>query len=219
MTIHPGSERFSTQAFSGAEMRHPNCRRAWWIGLWRDPDARRILMLSRKSATMKEQSVDARFARLYEELKRLARRKRMPAEQTLDTTGIVHELYLSMVDGGALKFEHPRQFYAYAARAIRHLLIDRARSRERLRHGGDLQRVDWDCIGEHERASDPRRLLELDRALDDLTACDGRAAEVFELHYFAGQDLSQTADLLGISRRTADRDWQFARAYLQMQLE
>lgn len=199
-------------------MRHRICRRAWWIGLWRDPGARRILVFSLKSSTMNEQSVDARFTRLYDELKRLARRKRMPAEQTLDTTGIVHELYLSMVDGGALKFEHPRQFYAYAAQAIRHLLIDRARSRERLRHGGDLQRVDWEDIAEHERVSDPRRLLELDRALDDLTACDERAAEVFKLHYFAGQDLSQTADLLGISRRTADRDWQFARAYLQMQL-
>lgn len=167
---------------------------------------------------MNEQTVDARFVRLYEELKRLARRKRVAAEPTLDTTAIVHELYLSMVDGGALEFEHPRQFHAYAARAIRHLLIDRARTRERMRHGGDLQRVDLDGVAAHEHVSDPRRLLELDRALDGLAARDGRAAEVFELHYFAGQDLTKTADLLGISRRTADRDWQFARAYLQMQL-
>ena len=193
-------------------------RRGYRSGYGAIRPERRILMLSRKSATMNEQSVDARFARLYEELKRLARRKRVAAEPTLNTTGIVHELYLSMVDGGTLEFEHPRQFHAYAARAIRHLLIDRARSRERMRHGGDLQRVDWEGIGEHAGFSDPRRLLELDRALEDLASRDQRAAEVFELHYFAGQDLTRTADLLGISRRTADRDWQFARAFLQMQL-
>ncbi len=168
--------------------------------------------------TETEQSVDTRFARLYAELKLIARRKRRASEHTLNTTGVVHELYLAMVEGGELNFEHPRQFYAYAARAIRHLLIDRARSRERLRHGGDLHRVDFDALAEGEFVADPRRMLELDSALQALAAADPRAAQVFELHYFAGQDLSRTADLLGISRRTVDRDWQFARAYLQMQL-
>lgn len=168
--------------------------------------------------TQPEHTVDLRFARLYEELKRLARHKRIASEQTLNTTGIVHELYLSMVDGGDLEFEHPRQFYAYAGRAIRHMLIDRARSRERMRRGGDLQRVDLDAVSENELAADPRRLLEIDRALDALAVTDRRAAEVFELHYFAGQTLTRIAELLGLSLRTVDRDWQFARAFLQMQL-
>ena len=166
-----------------------------------------------------ERPLDLLFGDYYQELRRLAHRQRMPGDgATLDTTALVHELYLQM-SRNQLDFEQTRQFYSYAARAMRHLLVDRARERMRMKHGGDMRRTEYSDTRVGNVHVDPAQALELDDALRRLELDDKRAADIVELHYFAGQDLSQTADLLGISRRTADRDWQSARAYLQMQLE
>jgi DNA-directed RNA polymerase specialized sigma24 family protein len=84
-------------------------------------------------------SLDARFDEVYSQLRRLARGQRASGQDTLNTTALVHELYLQMRNGSAApQFNEPRQFYAYAARAMRHLLVDRARARLRLKRGGDL---------------------------------------------------------------------------------
>jgi RNA polymerase sigma factor (TIGR02999 family) len=163
-------------------------------------------------------SIDARFSEVYSQLRRLARGQRSSGQDTLNTTALVHELYLQMRRGAeALQFDEPRQFYAYAAQAMRHLLVDRARARLRLKRGGDLQRVDLsESSAEAGRAS-PEQALALDLAMRQLAAEDARAAEVVELHYFAGLPIERVAELLGISPRTVDRNWRYARAFLHSQ--
>lgn len=162
--------------------------------------------------------LDALFGDVYQELRQLAHRQRFPRDgATLDTTALVHELYLQM-HRQQPQFVHTRQFYAYAARAMRHMLADHARERARIKHGGDLRRTDYrDTLAGHVTI-DPQHALELDQALRRLATDDARAAEVVELHYFAGLPLERIASLCGLSVRTVHRDWQYARAFLGAQL-
>ena len=158
--------------------------------------------------------IDCRFDEVYERLRELARgqRRRFEGGATLDTTALVHEVYLHFRDrSDALA---PRDFFAYAARAMRHLLIDHARRRARNKHGGDLRRTTLDP--EHEGFADAAagQLLELDAALARLRSEQPRAAEVVELHWFAGLEFDAIADLLGLNARTIQRDWRYARAWL-----
>jgi len=165
------------------------------------------------------QSADALFDAVYARLKAMAGRQlaRGPAQASLDTTALVHELYLRVTTNRELAFQHPAQFFAYAARAMRHLLRDRARDRLRQRAGGDWVRMTL-------TGSDPiaitsaEQALALDTAMDQLAQADARAAQVVELRYFAGLSLEQVADTLDLTRRTIDRDWRFARAFLHDQL-
>ena len=165
-----------------------------------------------------ERPLDRLFGDVYQELRRLADSQRSPNDgATLDTTALVHELYLQM-SRKDLKFMQTRQFYAYAAQAMRHLLVDRARERARLKHGGDLRRTEFsDNIAGHVHV-DPSQALELDEALRRLALEDKRAAEIVELHYFAGLPLERIAELCGLSVRTVHRDWSYARAFLGAQL-
>lgn len=160
-------------------------------------------------------ALDALFADLYEQLRRLARGQGGSAHDTLGATALVHELYLQMNrSDGALQFAEPRKFYAYAARAMRHLVVDRARARARVKRGGDLQRVDLTESAADAKHCSPEQALALDAGLRRLAHEDARAAEVLELHYFAGLPIERIAELLGTSTRTIDRDWRFARAFL-----
>jgi RNA polymerase sigma factor (TIGR02999 family) len=165
------------------------------------------------------QSADALFDAVYARLKAMAGRQLAhgPTEASLDTTALVHELYLRVSANRELAFEHPAQFFAYAARAMRHLLRDRARDRLRQRAGGGWVRMTL-------TGSDPiaitsaEQALALDEALERLAQSDARAAQVVEMRYFAGLSLEQVAETLGLTRRTIDRDWRFARAFLHDQL-
>lgn len=161
--------------------------------------------------------IDRRFDEVYQRLRALARRQRRQIDGgTLDTTALVHEVYLHFRDRpDALS---PRDFFAYATRAMRHLLIDRARRHARGKHGGALHRttLDPECHAEAALAAD--RLLELDAALRRLRGEQPRAAEVVELHYFAGLGMEEIAELLALNRRTIQRDWRFARAWLHQAL-
>lgn len=163
-------------------------------------------------------SLDARFDEVYSQLRRLARGQRASGQDTLNTTALVHELYLQMRNGSAApQFNEPRQFYAYAARAMRHLLVDRARARLRLKRGGDLQRVDLTDSSLGPGRASPEQAILLDDALRRLSDDDARAAEVMELHYFSGLPIERIAELLGVSSRTVDRHWRYARALLHAQ--
>lgn len=166
------------------------------------------------------QGVDALVSGLYEDLRRLARRERRRggSPQTLDTTALVSELYLRLADTERLRFGDARQFFAYAARAMRHIVLDRARNHARLKAGGDQVRVSFTAQGMGGLVLDPTQALELDDSLRALAAEDARAAEVVELHFFAGLPLERVAEVLGLTRRTIDRDWQFARSYLLARL-
>jgi RNA polymerase sigma factor (TIGR02999 family) len=165
-------------------------------------------------------TADAMFGKVYTQLKQMARRElgRSP-EHTLQTTALVHELYLKLCSGRELEFAGAGQFFSYAARAMRHILLDRAYRRVRVKVGGDAVHVDLDDPGVGRAATSPQLALQLDAALTALEAADARAARVVELHYFGGLDLDRVADLIGVSRRTVDRDWRFARAYLVAQVE
>ena len=163
-------------------------------------------------------STDALFSEVYDRLKAMAG-KRLSSQpgHSLQTTALVHELYLRM-QGGDLAFDDPSQFFAYAARAMRHLLLDRARDRLTLRAGGQWLPVTLSGIDEQFAIDSAEQGLALEAALVKLEADDPRAARVVELLYFAGLTLEQVAGVLDLTRRTIDRDWRFARAFLRSEL-
>ncbi|MEO8808897.1 MAG: ECF-type sigma factor [Rhodanobacter sp.] len=160
------------------------------------------------------------FVAVYARLKAMAARQLSSRHgATLDTTELVHELYLRIGQREALRFEHPAQFFSYAARAMRHLLINRARDHLRLRAGGQWLKITLDNDDLRLAFDTASQALVLDAALDALEQTDARAAQVVELHYFAGLSLQQVGDTLGLARRTIDRDWRFARAFLKTRME
>ncbi len=164
-------------------------------------------------------SADALFADVYARLKAMASRRLAGSNNpTLDTTALVHELYLRIGQNRALTFSEQNQFFAYAARAMRHLLLDRARDRLRLRAGGNWASITLDSEDMRLAMDSAEEVLALEQALAKLETIDARAAKVVELRYFAGLSLEQTAEALVLARRTVDRDWVFARAFLHAEM-
>jgi RNA polymerase sigma factor (TIGR02999 family) len=161
---------------------------------------------------------DADFTSMYEALKKIARRQRREKHDTLNTTALVHELYLQLRPRESLNFQSDRQFYSYAAQAMRHLLVDRARARAAERRGGELQMVSMQDA-EKEAVAVQLHSIELDQALAQLALREPRAYEVFCLIFFAGLSNQRAAELLNISTRTIDRDWLYARAWVQARIE
>ena len=172
-------------------------------------------MVQMQMAVAAETRADAIYGDVYERLKAMASRQRLRggAPRTLCTTELVHEAYLRMGDSN-FRYQQSAQFFAYAARAMRHILADAARRRLQPKRGGDQARITLSDPVVDSVQVDPQLALQLDEALAALDNEDARAAQVVELHYFAGLDLQQVADTLGIARRTVDRDWRYARAFL-----
>lgn len=158
------------------------------------------------------------FAEVYARLKGMAGKQLAGAGATLETTALVHELYLRMCADRELVFEHESQFFAYAARAMRHLLSDRARARLRQRAGGEWVRVTLTGGDQRLAIESAEQALALDASLQRLEEADARAARVFELLYFAGLSIDQVAATLAVGASSVDRDWRFARAFLRSQL-
>lgn len=173
-----------------------------------------------KSPDESAQSSEALFSEVYERLKQMAGRRLASGARsvTLDTTVLVHELYLRINAQGDLAFAYPGQFFAYAARAMRHLLTDRARVRSSLRAGGDWVQVTLTAHDESFALDSAEQAIALDAALGRLAKVDERAAQVVEMRYFAGLTSEQVAQALDISKRTADRDWSFAMAFMKADL-
>jgi RNA polymerase sigma factor (TIGR02999 family) len=153
---------------------------------------------------------------VYDELRRLAVRKlaHEAPGQTLEATALVHEAYVRLVDVDAAPHWNSRaHFFAAAAEAMRRILVDNARRKHSVKHGGTRQRVDLDAAAPYvEEPTD--ELLSVDEALDKLAQEDPRKAELVKLRYFAGLSVQEAADVLGISRATADRYWAYAKAWL-----
>jgi RNA polymerase sigma factor (TIGR02999 family) len=166
-----------------------------------------------------EQSADALFAGVYARLKAMAHRQRLSAGgATLNTTALVHELYMKLSTSGELVFADPAQFFDYAAQAMRHILIDRARARMRFKRGSDMV-VDGEDAAMQVADQTAERLLELDDALRRLERESARAARLVALHYFAGLSFAEIAALVGVTTRTLNYDWRFARAFLYKLLD
>jgi RNA polymerase sigma factor (TIGR02999 family) len=154
---------------------------------------------------------------VYEELRELAA-ARMASENlghTLDATGLVHEAYLRLI--GDQRFDGRVHFFAAAAEAMRRVLVNHARDRARLKRGGGRNRVDLDQLTGPATATDDD-LLEIDGALDRLANEYPAAAELVKLRFFAGMTLGEAAEAMSLPRRTADRHWAFARAWLAAEL-
>lgn len=163
---------------------------------------------------------DPLFSDIYRRLKAMASRHRFRSGEpnTLCTTELVHEAYLRVGDMDH-RFSHEAQFFAYAARAMRHILTDAARRRVQPMRGGDLARVNLGDPAALSVEVDPELALQLDDALLALEREDARAAQIVELHYFSGLDLQHVAKVLGLNRRTVSRDWNYARAFLAARAE
>jgi RNA polymerase sigma factor (TIGR02999 family) len=161
---------------------------------------------------------DALFTAVYARLKAMASRHlARSSAATLNTTALVHEVYLKLCASRELNFEAPVQFFDYAAQAMRHILIDRAREHLAVKRGSDAINVELDSKIPLDDTAE--RTLELDEALRRLERDDPRAARLVALHYFAGLSLPEIAVMIDVTPRTLNRDWRFARAFLRAQLE
>ena len=157
---------------------------------------------------------------VYEELRKLAAAKMAneSSDHTLQPTALVHEAWLKLVASEDRKWDGRGHFFAAAAEAMRRILIDRARRKRALRHGGGQERVD---ILDAQVASpiEDDKLLEVHEALDKLAAQNKIEAELVKLRYFLGMTLAEAAGILGISERSADNYWAHARAWLFQEIK
>jgi len=156
---------------------------------------------------------------VYAELRSIAHRQLAIGGRggTLSTTALVHEAYMKLVDQPQAQWRDRAHFFAVAALAMRHVLVDRAKARGRLKRGGDQRhvRLDEENIGADDQ---PDALLELDEALTRLAAFDPRLARVVEFRFFGGLTEREIADAMGVTLRTVQRDWVKARALLHRAL-
>ena len=156
---------------------------------------------------------------VYEELRRVARRfmRRERAGHTLESSALVNEVYLRLIDVSNVQWQNRAHFFAISARLMRQILVDFARRRQQLKRGGDASRLSLDdaLMIPQERNAD---LVALDEALETLAALNARQARVVELKYFGGLTEDEIAEVLKISARTVRHDWSLARAWLYREL-
>jgi RNA polymerase sigma factor (TIGR02999 family) len=166
-----------------------------------------------------ERALDVLLPVVYDELRRQAARylRREPPGQTLQTTDLIHEAYLRLVDQRAPNWQNRAHFFGLAATLMRRILVDRARARRAVKRGGLDVRVTLD--NELAAVSGPEvDLIALDAALDRLSALDPQQGRVVELRYFSGLSVTETAEVLGVSPRTVKRDWSVAKAWLRQEI-
>jgi RNA polymerase sigma-70 factor, ECF subfamily len=155
---------------------------------------------------------------VYEELRRLAHRhlRRERKDLTLQTSAMVNEAYLRLIDWQNVKWENRAHFFGAAAKIMRHILVDLARSRRNAKRGGDAIRVSLSAADVLDRRE--ADLVALDEALDLLGKLNPRQCEVVEMRFFGGLSIDETAEVLRVSRGTVRRDWTIARAWLYREL-
>ncbi len=156
---------------------------------------------------------------VYAELRQLARAKmaREPVGQTLQSTALVHEAWLRLGGDAQPRWENRAHFFGAAAEAMRRILVDAARRKQRDKHGGQLRRVDWENL-DVAIVGDDDTVLAVHEALDRLAAHDPVGARLIELRFFAGLPNVEAARVLGLAERTAKRTWAYARAWLKKEL-
>ena len=157
---------------------------------------------------------------LYDELRRIAAAQvaRAGSTWTLQATALVHEAWLRLSKHSTSGWRDASHFVAAASETMRHILIDRARRRRAVRHGGGQVRVDIDRVEIAQRLQDSDELLALDAALEKLASCHPTPAALIRLQCFSGLDVEEAGRLLGLTRSAAYRRWLFARAWLHEEL-
>jgi RNA polymerase sigma factor (TIGR02999 family) len=166
-----------------------------------------------------EEALEKLVPLVYDELRRIARRymKREGAGHTLQTTALVNEAYLRLIEQKETKWRNRAHFFAISAQLMRRILVSMARARYADKRGGDARQVSLDeaLVISEERAAE---LVALDEAMDELAALDPRRSRVVELRYFGGLSVEETAEVLKISPETVMRDWKRAKAWLYAEL-
>ncbi len=162
-----------------------------------------------------ETALDKLFPLVYKELRRLAHHymRRERRDHTLQTSALVNEAYIRLVDHKGMRWQNRAHFYGVAAQAMRRILVDHARSRNYAKRGGAAQMVELDeaaTVAEKQAAE----LVALDDAMTGLAAIDPRKSRVVEMRYFGGMSVEETAEALGVSTVTVMRDWTSAKAWL-----
>lgn len=167
-------------------------------------------------------AAEAVWPLVYPELRRIAHaRLRGPGAPSLATEELLHEGFLRLAQSPAAPLVDRRHFYALAAKAMRHIVIDHLRRRQAQARGGDWQALSWDTAMVDAAApeADTERLLALDTALAALTSLDPQLAQLVELRFFGGYTEAEAAQALGVAERTVRRHWSKARAFLLVQLD
>lgn len=173
-----------------------------------------------KPPTDRDAEIAAILPSVYKELRRIATANmaRMPSGATLQPTALVHEAWLRLGGSDKSDWKSRGHFLAAAAEAMRHILIDRARQRSAVRHGGDQQRVDIEHIDIPIDTEDDEQVLAINAALEKMTVEHPQMAELVKLRCFVGLEIAEAARVLQIPRATAYRRWQFARTWLYQEL-
>lgn len=184
------------------------------------PDREDVTILLAELTKGNKEAAAKLISIVYDELRRLAgaymRRER--SDHTLQTTALVHEAYLKLVEQRSVNWRNRTHFFGIAAQAMRRILVDHARGHLREKRGGGLQAVPMDeaLVFAPEQSEE---FLKLDAALERLTKLDPRQGKIVELRFFGGLTVEQTADLLSISPMTVKRDWSMAKAWLHGELK
>jgi RNA polymerase sigma factor (TIGR02999 family) len=182
-----------------------------------DPASHQISLLLTDWGNGNQQALDQLMPLVYDELRRMAKGylRRQP-NHSVQTTELIHEAYLKLAKNNSRPLENREHFFGVAAMAMRHILVDYARSRQSHKRGGGEQIVELQS--EIASADRPGQILALDVALKDLEHLDERKSRVVELKFFGGLTNDEIAEVLNISRETVKRDWRFARNWLLREL-
>ena len=186
-----------------------------------EKNSKRITALLHKWKKGNKESYDELFRFVYEELRRRASRylKNEREGHTLQTTALVNEVYVKLLDKDEIEWTDRNHFFAVASQAMRRILVDYARTRKRKKRGGEKENLPLDEARQVSlNNNDSVDLVALDEALNRLAKFDERQAKIVELKYFGGMTLDETAEVLNVSRETVKRDWSMSKTWLRHQL-
>ncbi len=184
-----------------------------------NPPNNEVTRLLESWSSGRPEALDELMPLVYQELRLMAKRfmDSQPSGHTLQTTALIHEAYLKLTDNPEKNWQNRAHFFAVAAQAMRHILVDHARSHKTEKRGGETQIISLEDVAiiSNERADE---VVALDEALQDLSQLDERKGQVVELRYFGGLSVEETAEVLKIAPITVMRDWQFAKTWLLREL-
>jgi RNA polymerase sigma factor (TIGR02999 family) len=185
-----------------------------------EPGSENVTQILEAVGAGDEQAAEKLLPLVYEELRKLAAYKMsfQPPGQTLQSTALVHEAYLRLVGDEEKRWESRKHFFSAAAEAMRHILIDRARRRVRVRHGEQAEKVGLEEI-EIAAPAKEEIVLQLNDALEELNRVSAEQAEIVKLRFFAGFSEPEIAQILNLSERTVQRQWSYAKAWLFDRIE